>query len=97
MYVVFILASMIVIFSFTIVCAWLGFQAFMAVLCWVLGLFSGSICEIFGLVCWIFGKRETKVVLKSPKRVKFRRARAKGHRDGEKLENIHTWGEKRGK
>lgn len=73
LYVFFLLEAMIVIFVFTVICAWLGFRVFMIVLGWVVGLISWN----FKLIGWIFGKRETKVVVRSPKKVRFDEGRGK--------------------
>jgi hypothetical protein len=45
----------------------------MVVLGWVLGLVSW----VFGLIGWIFGEEETKMIVRSPKKVRFNRARGK--------------------
>jgi hypothetical protein len=70
-YGIFILASLIVIFVFGLVCAWLAFRAVTAVLGWVLRIVSGLISGIFGLIGWIFGRREKKVEVKRSRRVGF--------------------------
>lgn len=89
-YGIFILASLIVIFVFGLVCAWLAFRAVTAVLRWVLRIVSGLISGIFGLIGWISGRREKKVEVKSPRRVRFEARWAKDSRGGEKFEGIHT-------
>jgi hypothetical protein len=80
---IFILASLIVIFVFGLVCAWLAFIAVSAFLRWVLRIVSG-------LIGWISGRREKKVEVKSPRGVMFEARCAKDRQDGEKFEGIHT-------
>ena len=73
LYVVFLLQATIFIFVFTVICAWLGFRVFMVVLGWIVALISW----VFRSIAWIFGKQGTKMVARSPKKVRFDEDRGK--------------------
>lgn len=77
-YGIFIAAALIVITSFSLVCTWLGYKVLKAVLRWAASEFSdlmsatwSLIRRIFGFICWVFGRREEKVPVKSSKRVRL--------------------------
>ncbi|PMD23719.1 hypothetical protein NA56DRAFT_47051 [Hyaloscypha hepaticicola] len=73
LYIFCLLGAVIVMVVFTVICACLGFTVFLVVWGWVVGL----VCWGFGLIGWIFGKRETKVVVREPKKVRFDEGRGK--------------------
>jgi hypothetical protein len=95
-YGIFIAAALIVITSFSLVCTWLGYKVLKAVLRWAASEFSdlmsatwSLIRRIFGFICWVFGRREEKVPVKSSKRADLRTARENDNRDCEGFEGIH--------
>jgi hypothetical protein len=77
-YGIFIAAALIVITSFILVCTWLGFKVLKVVLRWAASEISDLMSAIwslargvFGFICWVLGRREEKVPMKSSEGVRL--------------------------
>lgn len=77
-YGIFIAAALIVITSFILFCTWLGFKVLKVVLRWAANEISDLMSAIwslargiFGFICWVFGRREEKVPMKSSEGVRL--------------------------